>query len=123
VFSDPQAIAEDRHNRKVADRAGQLADRQEDADLRELIAHEWGRRLLWTLGRAARATPATIADTTNVHETFLRLGRASEAWRLLQRTLAISPQTYAQMAQDAANHDRTLLDRARNELALDAANG
>lgn len=95
---------------------------QDDDDLRELLGTEVGRRFIWRLAERTRANPALLADTTNPHETFLRLGTAQAAWSVLQRALTVSPDHYLVAAAEAKAHDQLLDQRARGaaELADDA---
>lgn len=91
---------------------------QDDDDLRELLGTETGRRFIWRLAERTRSNPALIADTTNPHETFLRLGTAQAAWSVLQRALTVAPEHYMLAASEAKSHDQLLEQRASTAAEL-----
>jgi hypothetical protein len=122
VLFDPDQLAQQRRDRRVAEQRVALQRAQDDDDLRELLSSVVGRRFIWRLAERTRANPALIADSSNPHETFLRLGAAQAAWVVLQRALTLAPEHYMMAAAEAKDHEQLLAQRAGTaaELADDA---
>lgn len=96
---DPFAIPD----RQSADEARKLARREEESDLKWLMASKRGRRIVWrTLDRAG--VFRTSFSTNSMQMAFTE-GAKQEGFRLMSQLTALCPELYTTMVKESQTHD------------------
>ncbi len=106
---DPTDIpAQDREQRDKETR-DQLARETEDADLRWLMRHPQGRRIVWRM--LDRAGVFRLSFDTEPLVMAFREGARNEGLRVLARIHELCPDRYPQMMREMTDDDRDTDDR------------